>query len=198
MIRLYVLFAALLAITACTAPVVEQSSDTPRAVLPEQKDIERLLLEAERSLPPRSTELRLRAASLAMLGQESELTTRILASVDSPYITDKTTTDYSFLKSELALLEGNPREAVRLLDDERLQAVPLTQEMQVRAGRLRADAYFMGRSYLASARELIYINRLLTPADRPANHEKIFSTLLMLPGSTLESQAQQRDRKSVV
>ena len=63
--------------------------------------------------------------------------------------------------------------------------------MQVRVGKLRARGYLLGRSYLASARELIYINRLLPPEERPGNHETIFSTLLQLSEKTLQLQAEQ-------
>ena len=57
-------------------------------------------------------------------------------------------------------------------------------------GRLRARAYYAGRSFIASARERIFFDSLLTAGERSVNHEEIFSSLLELPAKSLASQAQ--------
>lgn len=180
-------------LTGCeTTPVSDSGTrqETDKILTP-HKGIDRLLLEAGRTVPPRSTELRIEAASLALERGDPELLRRILSSVESPYVTTSTTRDYSFLAAELALYDEDPRLAVRILDDRRMQSIRLETETQISAGRLRARAYKMGRSYLASARELIYINRLLPAEERQQNHEEIFSTLLMLDEETLQQQAEQ-------
>ncbi|MDZ7686872.1 MAG: penicillin-binding protein activator [Gammaproteobacteria bacterium] len=48
----------------------------------------------------------------------------------------------------------------------------------------------MGRSYLASARERIFIHGLLDEEGKDANHEQIFATLMEMPASSLASQAE--------
>ena len=175
-----------------TTPTSDRgSSQQPEKILTPHRGIDRLLLEAGRTVPPRSTELRLEAAEMALQSGDPELLRRILSSVESPYATTSTTRDYSFLAAELALYDDDPRLAVRILDDRRMQSIRLETDTQISAGRLRAKAYNMGRSYLASARELIYINRLLPPEERQENHEEIFSTLLMLDEETLQQQAEQ-------
>ncbi len=187
----FLVFLLFLGITACTAPVIKESkTDESPVILTEHRRVERLLLEAARTVPPKSTLLKLKAVKLAMEGQDTDLARRIINSVESPYATDETTKEFSFLKAELALLDNDPQLAMKLLDDQRLQRIRLDTQMQIRAGKLRAGTYYSGRSYLASARELIYINRLIPAVERQANHEKIFSTLLLLGEGTLKRQAE--------
>lgn len=183
-----------LLLSACAAPVQRDPGEPGLSTVQTgNRGVERLLLEAERTVPPRSTELMIEAARRAIRDEDISLAVRILDSTPAPYSTPSTTRDYSFLRADLALQENDPRLAIRLLDDRRLQNVPLDLPRQISAGQLRAKAYAAGRSYLASARELIYINRLLTQDEKLLNHEAIFSTLLNLPENTLEEQA----RKSI-
>ncbi len=175
-----------------TTTVSKQSTESEsEKILTPHLGIDRLLLEAGRTVPPRATELRLEAAELALERGDAKLLRRILSSVESPYVTTLTTRRYSFLAAELALYDDDPRQAIRILDDRRMQSIRLDTPTQITAGRLRARAYKLGRSYLASARELIYINRLLAAEERQQNHEAIFSTLLMLDEETLQQQAEQ-------
>lgn len=187
----FLVFLLFLGITACTTPVVKESkTDESPVILTEHHGVERLLLEAARTVPPKSTLLKLNAVKLAMEGQDTDLARRIINSVESPYATHETTKEFSFLKAEIALLDNDPQLAMKLLDDQRLQRIRLDTQMQIRVGKLRARTYYSGRSYLASARELIYINRLIPAVERQANHETIFSTLLLLGEDTLKRQAE--------
>ncbi|MDC0068556.1 penicillin-binding protein activator [Gammaproteobacteria bacterium] len=182
----------LLAVTACTAPTVkETSSPAGQPLLTEHRDIERLLLEAGRNAPPISTGLKLDAAGIAIERGDIALAGRIINSIESPYVSTNSTRDYSYFAAEIALANDNPQRAIRILQDQRFQNIRLDAGMQVRVGKLRARGYLLGRSFLASARELIYINRLLPPDERPSNHETIFSTLLQLSLKTLEQKAEQ-------
>ncbi len=193
-LRILTTLLVILLLSACAAPVVRDESPGERpTVRTQDRSVERLLLEAERNSPPRSTELMLQAATRAMQTGDVDLTRRILEATPTPYGTRETTKSFSFLSAEVALMDNDPKLAIRLLDDRRLQNVHLNVPTQISAGRLRARAYAAGRSYLASARELIYINRLLSSDERLLNHEDIFSTLLRLPEDTLEEQA----RKSI-
>ena len=178
-------------LSGCSTPQVttSETAQAPR-IGTDNRDIDRLLLEAARTTPPKSTELSLLAARRAIEQDNAELATRILDNLESPYVTANTTREFSFLRAEIALADKDSKLAIRLLDDPRLQQLQLNSDTQVIAGDLRARAYEMGRSYLASARERIYINRLLSSDQREKNHEKIFSTLLMLPEETLRTQAE--------
>lgn len=193
--KLAVLFlplAFLLAVTACTAPTAKQTSPQDgQPVLAEHRGIDRLLLEAGRTQPPRSTELKLDAAGIAIAEGNVALAGRIIDSIESPYVSTNSTRDYSYFAAEVALANDHPLRAIRILEDQRFQNIRLDTQMQIRVGKLRARAYLLGRSYLASGRELIYINRLLPPEERPENHETIFLTLLQLPERTLQLQAEQ-------
>ena len=184
--------ALFLAVTACTTPTVQKtSSQDGQPALGEHKGIDRLLLEAGRTQPPKSTELKLNAVRIAIEKGDIALASRIIDSVKSPYSSTNSTTGYSYFAAEVALANDNPMRAINILEDQRFQNIRLDTEMQVRIGQLRARSYLLGRSYLASARELIYINRLLPVEERPANHKTIFSTLLRLSEKTLKRQAEQ-------
>ncbi|MFN3239250.1 MAG: penicillin-binding protein activator, partial [Pseudomonadales bacterium] len=65
----------------------------------------------------------------------------------------------------------------------------LSQAEQVMLGEMRANAYAAARSYLAAARERIFLNPLLKGSERLQNQEQIFSALLELPAETLTEQA---------
>ena len=182
----------LLTVTACTAPTVKKNPSTVgQPVLSEHRGIDRLLLEAGRTQPPKSTELKLDAAGIAIEKGDISLASRIIDSINSPYVSTNSTRNYSYLASEVALANDNPMRAIRILEDQRFQNVRLDAEMQIRAGQLKARSYLLGRSYLASARELIYINHLLPLEVRSENHETIFSSLLQLSEKTLQLQAEQ-------
>lgn len=190
--QLVPVFLAIL-LASCTSTETERSSGVSRTtagIATDNRGVERLLLEADRSNPPRSTELKIEAAERAMRVNDMMLARRILDSIEAPYATRETTKAFSFLRAEIALTENDPRLAIRLLDDRRLQNVPLDIPTQISTGKLRARAYAAGRSYLASARELIYINRLLSPDEKVLNHEEIFKTLLQLPEDILREQAE--------
>ena len=155
------------------------------------RNINRLLLEASRSYPPESTEKELEAARRALKLGETQLSGEILATTKLPYVNEATTRKYSFLRAEQALIDQNPNLAISTLNDPRMLALKLDTQGQVTLGKLKATAYRMGQSYLASARELVYINRELTGAERQENHDAIFSTLLVLSEDVLEKRAGQ-------
>lgn len=180
-----------LVLTGCTTPGPTSEQQTPGTeIRSEDRGIDRLLIEASRSAPPRSTSLRIQATALAMEKSDLDLATRIVRSIEAPYETADTTREYTFVVARLALLNDDPRAAIKALDDPRFQRLPLENQTQITTGRLRAAAYKMGRSYLASGRELIYVSQLIPDDERAATHDEIFQTLLMLPEQTLETQAE--------
>ena len=176
-----------------TTTIVDDEPEKKRqvSVPPPQRNIDQLLLEADRVPPPRSTLLRLEAAAIAMKDADPELARPILAAIESPYISTETTLDYSLLRAELALHDADPELAIGILDDPRLRSVQPDTDTRIAIGRLRARAYRMGRSYLASARELVYLDRLLPIQERQQNHDDIFATLLMLDEARLQRLAEE-------
>ena len=105
------------------------------------RSIERLLLEAERAVPPRSTELRLEAAELAATAADMDLAGRILQAVEAPYSTDATTLDHAILSAKVALFKGDPVLAIRALEDPRVASITKDTNTQITTGRLRSEAY---------------------------------------------------------
>lgn len=187
-----ILIILVLLVTACTAPVTDQrpASQVETGLEAGYRGIDRLLLEAGRTLPPRSTELRLEAAALAIEEGDIDLAGRIIEIVESPYLSEQSTRAWSLVRAETAIRDEDPALAIRLLEDPRFTRLRMNTRTQVRAGLLRARAYHLGRSYLASARELIYVDRLIPQAEKQQNHEEIFSTLMLLSIDTLQRQAQ--------
>ncbi|MEX1236743.1 MAG: penicillin-binding protein activator, partial [Pseudomonadales bacterium] len=151
-------------------------------------DVEQLLASAARSSQPRATELTIRAAAVALSNNNKEQAESIL---DTVYTEDpKLVREYLFLKARIAVADGEPALALRILEDKRILATVLTDSDQVQLGRIRAMAYHKGRSYLASAKERIFFHDLLDPEDQAENHELIFDALMELPVSTLANQAE--------
>lgn len=154
------------------------------------QDIQSLLFNAERSEPARANELRLLAAETALSNNsDSAQAKKIIALVNaefSPALQKR----YLLIKTKIALRDGDARAALALLSDDAMQSAPLTKSHQLAVGQLRAEAYFLGRSYLASARERIFFNNLLGQSQRIDNQEQIFSTLLEIPTRSLAAQAE--------
>ena len=80
--------------------------------------------------------------------------------------------------------------ALRWLGDGRLQQIPLDRKAQIELGMMKSDIYAAMRSYLASARERIYVHSLLAATDRAGNGEAIFNTLRELSAGVLRRQAE--------
>jgi len=153
------------------------------------QDIQSLLVNAEQSQPARAIELRIQAAELALLSGNDELAMKIVPLIgpDAPPALRKR---LLLLQVQMSLIEGDARKALELLGNPQLMAAPLTKEHQLAVGKLRAEAYFKARSYLASARERIFYNNLLSQPEQAENHELIFSTLLEIPTRSLAAQAE--------
>lgn len=151
-------------------------------------NVQELLAEAARSRQPRATELTLRAAALALETDNTEQASGIL---DTVHTEDRQLVrNYLYLRARIAVAEGEPALALRVLQDKRILAETLTDADQIQLAQIRAEAYAGGRSYLASAKERIFLHTLLDPDQQAANHELIFDALMELPVSTLESQAE--------
>lgn len=181
-------------LTGCaTEPrVVEQRPGVaPVEPYPEaEPNIRDLLSRAQTSTPEQATVLRLRATEIAISNQDARQAELILAQMQPP-TSDLDLTRYLLARARLALLNNQPRVALRATEDERLKSIPLSDETRVQLGIIRADALFQARSYVSSARERIFIDGLLAPEAQDENHERIFSTLLRLPADSLANHAEE-------
>ncbi|MBT4160234.1 MAG: hypothetical protein HOE54_02935, partial [Gammaproteobacteria bacterium] len=119
--RKFIPIVLILFVTACTAPTVDEKPGVQSQPVLEtsHRGIDRLLLEAGRTIPPRSTELQLQAAALALEAGDHELAQRIVTVVESPYLSDQSVREYSLIGAELALENSDPTLAIKLLEDRR-------------------------------------------------------------------------------
>ena len=172
-----------------TAPSSTMDRGTRSAELELSGDIQDLLARASRSVPPASIELTLTAAEQALAAGEVRQAAAILEQANTsgfPELQRRAT----FLAAEVSLGEGDPVRALEILESPSVLTGALTRDDQVRIGVIRAQAYYNGRSYLASARERIFIHNLLEESEKNLNHEQIFSALMESPAETLFNQAE--------
>ncbi|HJP52578.1 MAG TPA: penicillin-binding protein activator [Pseudomonadales bacterium] len=164
--------------------VAEQTSEEPAPV----DEIQSILSSTDKTTSARGNNLRLRAAEMATANRDLQEALTILSSVDD--ISDRSNAiRYILLQAEIAIQQNDSQRALMWLADNRLSATRLTQQDQIEVGQLRARAYFAGRNYIASARERIFFDSLLTPSEREDNRQEIFRALLELPARSLASQA---------
>jgi uncharacterized protein len=188
-IRQFLAIVMITLLAGCTTPVVTDRA--PTTVTPERstQSIRALLNQAEQSEARQGVRLRLSAAELAYGAGNLLQTRQILALINDADVSAATVLDYLLLSAKLAIAEERAMDALALLNDTRLQNVRPNQELQIRIGLLRSTAYRLNRSYVASARERVYLDPLLTSTARGDNHEAIFSALLEVPSRSLASQA---------
>ncbi|MFT5927823.1 MAG: outer membrane PBP1 activator LpoA protein [Patiriisocius sp.] len=191
MLRLLLLSSLLLILAACeTTPTRSTPAAMPSAAPGQnQNSILELIAAAELADPTRANQLRLRATELALENNNFEQTSRILTSTRLPG-TANFEHLHALLQARLAIaLEDGPT-ALRWLRNPAVTSRPLVQSEQIALGRLKAEAYFIGRSYLASARERIFFDSLLDGETQAENQQAIFAALLEMPESSLNQQAQ--------
>ncbi|MCB1644230.1 MAG: penicillin-binding protein activator [Pseudomonadales bacterium] len=151
--------------------------------------VQELIARANRSDGNTAQQLRIRAAELSLANGDISQARSILDVVGEP--AGEPSRALAFVHAQLQILSDDPVGALRWLNQIRSgPGDPLTTDEQLRLGDLKAEAYRANRSYLASARERIFFNSLLTEDQKQDNHEKIFSTLLSLPARTLQTQAE--------
>jgi len=155
----------------------------------DSQDIQSLLIKADRSQPSQANKFRLEAAEIALDRSQGDQARKIIQLIDSNLPADLHKR-LLLIKTKIALSDGDPRKALELLASPQMLAAPLTKADQLAVGKLRAEAYFKARSYLASARERIFYNNLLTGPQQAENQELIFSALLEIPTRSLAAQAE--------
>lgn len=190
MIKHLIQLCLVLSIIGCATTSTGPSGGSSRSDTRAPGNIETLLMDADRAGGKKASRLRILAARVALDSGNIEQSKQILALVTEPFVDADSTLIYLLTRTRIAILERSPVEAFEYLNDNHLQAVALTQELQIEIGQLRSEAYLLGRSYIASARERIYIDSLLTTDEKAQNHELIFSALLAVPAKSLAKQAE--------
>ncbi len=177
----------LLLVACASAPTPQHQADSK--VTPEQRNAQNLLMEAERSSPPESNSLKLKAVRALLSNREIDQAQRVLSSIEAAELTSGQTTDYAMLQADCALQLDQPKTALNWLASRYIKEADLSPEEKVNFGRLRAAAYYETRSYLASATELVFIDGLLDQSNKQINHELIWNALAELPEPTLTNLA---------
>jgi len=191
--RSLIYLAFLICLVSCgSQPARERpakSSQASALTAAQTQNIQQLLLTADRSTTARADELKITAAELALTSEDAVQAQKILALVSQ---TPPTPLLQRFIlaQARVALRLEQPQLALQWLADNRLVGIPMTSADQLAQGQLRAQAYLLARSYLASAREKIAFDPLLSEAARNANHDSIFDTLLSIPTRSLTTQAE--------
>ena len=192
MLRLLLLPVLLILLAACET-TTNTSSQLPNSSTPNTArgtgSILDLIAAAGLAEPIKANGLRLLAAELALATGDTEQTTNILATLRRP-TTTAIEREYALLQARLAIAVEDGPTALSWLRKPAITSRRLDQPEQIYLGRLRAESYFVGRSYLASARERIFFDPLLDRAQQTLNQEAIFATLLALPQSSLNLHAE--------
>ncbi len=179
----------LVTITACESVPVTESEKPVRQTRTDGRSPAALLQEATIAGADRAAELRVLAATKSYNDGDIEQAGRILKLVQNPGAIGSAIYNYQLLTTKFAMREGEPAVALEALNAANLRALELSESQIIELGLLRSDAYRANRSYVASARERIYLDGSLNTRDRQANHERIFTTLQELPASVLVTQA---------
>ncbi|MDG2070846.1 MAG: penicillin-binding protein activator, partial [Pseudomonadales bacterium] len=140
-------------VSSCATTITKDPDREPaqRSEIP-LKSVNSLLMRAEQSDVTQATTLRLSAALIAFDLGEVLQARKILELIVNPHLTSTTSVNFLMLRAAIAIANREGEIALSLLSDNRLQKAPLTQSYQINIGRLRSDAYFLTRSYIASAR----------------------------------------------
>jgi uncharacterized protein len=187
-----IILIVLLLTAGCATKPGDSSKQDPGLVSSVQgrsANVQSLLVRADRSDQETASLSRVEAAAISVNQGEFEQAKNILSLVTTPFVSADSTRQFLTTSARIALYEGDPSAALDALNNNRLQTIPLTQDLQIGIGRLRSEAYRQNRSYVASARERIYFDSLLNADEKTRNHEYIFSVLLELPASSLTKHA---------
>lgn len=177
--------------SACTTPVSPPTApqpSLPSSTAIDSTDIDALIIRAEQRPGAEGNPLRLLAAEIA-LDNADLVRAQLILDMIVPPVEDKN--QLRILQARLAIGTRDASSALALLRDVVAHLPEPSKEIQLQLALLRSEAYLAGRSYLASARELIYVDSLIKDKDRAAHHERIFETLLNLSARRLRSHAEE-------
>lgn len=184
--------ALVLMLGACSTPPIETPTDgKPIVTVKSRGSIEALLLRADRAESPKKETYILSAAEQAIKQGNFQQSKSIL---------DLLPDQLPLPEQQLLMIEVNAtnsielnslHDALRWLSMDDLAELIQSSDSEIKFGQLRANVYSKLRRYVASAKERIFIDSLLTSEVRQANHEQIWNALTELPHRTLQKLAEQ-------
>lgn len=195
--RLLLALFVVLSVTACN--VIQPSRPAPATSRPAaQSQAEQLeaqgdyvsaaeayLRLADAARPPQRQGYQLSAASASLRAGDIVQARRIIAEIDAGSLDANQRARMQLLDAEIALSEGNPQQALEALDS--LTQAKLAPNLQAQAHLLRAEAYVLLNDHLASARERVLLDPLLSdPVAVRDNQNAIVQSLAMLPDPVLQ------------
>ncbi|MBV1876857.1 MAG: penicillin-binding protein activator [Pseudomonadales bacterium] len=164
------------------------SSQPAVSVVDKKSQVATLLSKADKSTNAQAIGLRIQAAQLALKENNFNQARTILYTIGQISNPIEYTL-YILLQAEITLQSGDTKAALVWLHDPRLTSYKLKQQDKIKIGQMLAQAYFIERNFLASARERIYFDELLDPAEQEINQHEIFTALMELPADELTSRA---------
>ncbi len=178
-------------LAGCAATVKDPSAPkvTPVTTVTTVGTVDDLLRRSEQLDANESTALQLTAAAMALDAGDAAQAQQILDLISEAEVAAASTLEYLLLSARTATANDLPVKALSILNDTRLKSAEMTRDLQAQIGLLRSQAYRSNRSFLASARERMYLDTLFQGDARAANHEAILATLLEVPARSLASQA---------
>ncbi|MBT6244559.1 MAG: penicillin-binding protein activator [Gammaproteobacteria bacterium] len=189
-----VIYSLLLLLSACEStnpngspnPQLRQIETVQKAPI---KSVSEALRQANISMEPVASQLRAKAARLALDNGDLEQAERISAVVLASALKGQPLIDYLLTQGQILLYNGKPDEALKLLEQNSLNGMAPDIADQIKISYLKADAYAAGQRLVTSARERVLIDHLLSKDQSQINREKIFNTLLELPAPLLVTYA---------
>ena len=178
----------ILVLVGCTPPVQQTRESEVTPVTGPTLTVSELLRQADQADTNEAISLRLEAAALAFEKNNVVQAQQILNLIPRRDVTVNTI-DYLLLSAQVAIANNQPAVALTFLNDKQLLSTTLNRNLQIKTGLLRSDAYRLNRSFIASVRERIYLDPLLTEMEQADNHDRIFETLLNVPAKSLGVQA---------
>ena len=178
----------ILVLAGCTPPVQQTRESEVTPVTGPTFTVSELLRQADLADANEAISLRLAAAVLAFENNNAGQAQQILNLIPRRDVTVNTV-EYLLLSAQVAVTNNLPAVALTFLNDKQLLSSTLNRDLQIKTGLLRSEAYRLNRSFIASVRERIYLDPLLTEMEQADNHDKIFETLLNVPAKSLGVQA---------
>jgi len=110
-----------------------------------------------------------------------------IAEINYPLLSRDESIELQFLKAEIELGRGNPRESLRLLTTSSILPTPQNNRLL----QLRARAFLQAGYPLESAKTRVQLDKSLTDTfDQDMNHQAIWEALSLLPKTSLQQASQ--------
>lgn len=178
--------ALVLALCACgSAPTGTAPTREPVSA---QKTVPQLLEAARSALPEQRARYLMEAAGLLLKQNKTDRAEALLKQVSELPLDAKGRGRYQELRARLQLALGEPAQALAILQDPQLlrdqDSLPTAQQIAI--AELRAKALALTGEHLASARERIFIDPLLSGKAVERNHRELWRSLMVSDPAELQ------------